>query len=1333
MSRLDETAGVEPKTPENDKTAKGKESGNSEKEKTAEKSNRNEDSVSSKKDKNESGKKDEGKEDSKRKRKEDERVHRDKKSEKRKRSKERRSSEKSRDSDEGGEVGVTSTGLPIKIPASAMPEKKQSDSRDHRSRSPRHKRDRSRSPRHKRSKSPRKKSRSPRRRRKSRSPITRVERVPREPTHVRENRERRRSTSAERVERFLARTNRRSRSPSNGHVRKRHRRSRSKSPTPSSITKRDNREFHEKLALMTEGKWSDDMENRWKLMEVDEAMFKESFGDRQKLLIEVPEKHENYGEEWTHFWEQRFQEVEEQGLDAEKYDYVPEWKDFWNKRLKELLAKEFETKIKEIKKKYGMDFDTLKRLRCKPEVVPVPPAPVLTPHLVVAPSLAMIPPLPHVGLPPLPVPAPHNTMVPQMVPPPQAAAPLPVPSPKASILAFASGSVSSRSTTSDDHTSRPMSISDGGDDNNHSGIKTSTNAPTKPAVPVTAGDIMSTWEKLRTGGGSSNLSATSGDRVTAQQTSLPKAVNNNIDAKSNADSGSIASYEFDGYDIPQVLRLMCSVEDHLSYYAIKVQEYFTRAEEMELKKRNAAKKLLDEEEFVALLFTLRERFMKMIRANVLHRDVLRSLNHIVYALDSMMESPQCQMYKNKLASAAESNSANSNVEPEVKNNESVIDKSAEDARVSSVRTEKVTPAATHRTMEEEIARLLTVFLLTNGHADISDSNLRYFVKKMVPPLTPTEPTSQPTRASPGNPASGPSDTRTFNVPPSSNQQRPAGRPEPGQLDGQWDAVDGSMFSRTYNIANSRAGSGFPSLPTAYRPSSEEDEPPRHGRGMSMPGMGRGRGSGSNNMPSSENSGAQSPFRGRGYGGINSSYPPYYDQHVLPEILGKGGLNTQSVSSCSQNNISTLDAASSVVTSMLGNTQFRQTQTPLELQKRPQVSVDQLTSSVVNEEHPSNEIVIDSDDSITIFDNHQSKTVKESPPPAPQPRLPPGILNMIMKEKKRQQAPEAGEILSEEESQFDRRVEREPQKKKKKKRKKERHHESRDSSSDSEADSRRRYHRKRKRRKRKRKDERYETRRRTPSPSPARSEISSGSSIQLLRKAPPRHDDSDIEVLEELPLPTTPPSLIQGRALLRESNLQDKDNCTYNWNMADVTSPIASPPLSIVGSSSAKSVCRGDENNQFAPTCPGKKPKKRSANWDTVSEASSRARRKKHSNSTVVQKDNNKEEENFVRKSKERKASRIATSNKKDDEEAVCSSKKVSKVTSVSETFWTTNDDAKSLCSISTNESLDVKESDKTPIVCGAQPVRKYRASCEIEKEPGEISDSISSVSSVLND
>jgi len=93
-----------------------------------------------------------------------------------------------------------------------------------------------------------------------RNPITRVARSS---TLVRETHpERRRSTSAERAEKFLAETN--------APARKR-RRSKSPSSLDYTMPRRGNRGFCEKLALTAGGKWTTELESRWTLMEVEET------------------------------------------------------------------------------------------------------------------------------------------------------------------------------------------------------------------------------------------------------------------------------------------------------------------------------------------------------------------------------------------------------------------------------------------------------------------------------------------------------------------------------------------------------------------------------------------------------------------------------------------------------------------------------------------------------------------------------------------------------------------------------------------------------------------------------------------------------------------------------------------------------------------------------------------------------------------------------------------------------------------------------------------------------------------------------------------------------
>lgn len=71
-----------------------------------------------------------------------------------------------------------------------------------------------------------------------------------------------------------------------------------------------------------------------------EIRFREQFLDRKKAFTTAPEDHPNYGAEWSEFWERRYQEVENEGGDPEKYDYIGEWKGYWQKRMHQLLQDE---------------------------------------------------------------------------------------------------------------------------------------------------------------------------------------------------------------------------------------------------------------------------------------------------------------------------------------------------------------------------------------------------------------------------------------------------------------------------------------------------------------------------------------------------------------------------------------------------------------------------------------------------------------------------------------------------------------------------------------------------------------------------------------------------------------------------------------------------------------------------------------------------------------------------------------------------------------------------------------------------------------------------------
>ena len=72
---------------------------------------------------------------------------------------------------------------------------------------------------------------------------------------------------------------------------------------------------------------------------------KRFFEKKRKNLEERPEEHTSYSDEWTKFWERRYQELTEQGKDAENYDYIPEWKLYWKDFSDNLLDNEYAIKM----------------------------------------------------------------------------------------------------------------------------------------------------------------------------------------------------------------------------------------------------------------------------------------------------------------------------------------------------------------------------------------------------------------------------------------------------------------------------------------------------------------------------------------------------------------------------------------------------------------------------------------------------------------------------------------------------------------------------------------------------------------------------------------------------------------------------------------------------------------------------------------------------------------------------------------------------------------------------------------------------------------------------
>lgn len=71
----------------------------------------------------------------------------------------------------------------------------------------------------------------------------------------------------------------------------------------------------------------------------------EQFAEKKKAFIDTPEAHPDYGVEWSAFWERRYREVEAEGKDPDKYDFVPEWKGFWTARLQKIQDDEYDQRM----------------------------------------------------------------------------------------------------------------------------------------------------------------------------------------------------------------------------------------------------------------------------------------------------------------------------------------------------------------------------------------------------------------------------------------------------------------------------------------------------------------------------------------------------------------------------------------------------------------------------------------------------------------------------------------------------------------------------------------------------------------------------------------------------------------------------------------------------------------------------------------------------------------------------------------------------------------------------------------------------------------------------
>lgn len=98
---------------------------------------------------------------------------------------------------------------------------------------------------------------------------------------------------------------------------------------------------------------------------------------------------------------------------------------------------------------------------------------------------------------------------------------------------------------------------------------------TEPTAAVTTKEVMSTWAKYTSGGVSLPTQSTSGIQSKLSTTSLPSIAKSVGSIKSNASlPESIASIDFKGFSLVEVLHSISSLEDQLSFFAPKVKEYY---------------------------------------------------------------------------------------------------------------------------------------------------------------------------------------------------------------------------------------------------------------------------------------------------------------------------------------------------------------------------------------------------------------------------------------------------------------------------------------------------------------------------------------------------------------------------------------------------------------------------------------------------------------------------------------------------------------------------------------------------------------------------------------
>lgn len=75
---------------------------------------------------------------------------------------------------------------------------------------------------------------------------------------------------------------------------------------------------------------------------------------KRDIYDKRPEDHPAYADEWRIFWEKRYKELQDEGQDADNYDYKTDWIPHWAKRVDSIFAEEIRQKTKDLLSKYEL-------------------------------------------------------------------------------------------------------------------------------------------------------------------------------------------------------------------------------------------------------------------------------------------------------------------------------------------------------------------------------------------------------------------------------------------------------------------------------------------------------------------------------------------------------------------------------------------------------------------------------------------------------------------------------------------------------------------------------------------------------------------------------------------------------------------------------------------------------------------------------------------------------------------------------------------------------------------------------------------------------------------